>query len=59
MTTTLNEDAASYILHLERMVKAGEITQREALEKAFGLGCSRGRIDGIEIAKNIIWAPKP
>lgn len=59
MSTTLNEDAAAYILHLERMVLAGQITQREALERAFSLGTTRGKIDGLDIAKEIFRAAKP
>jgi hypothetical protein len=59
MTTTLNEDAAAYLVYLERKLKAGELSASEALQKAFSLGATRGQIAGIEKAKDIYMAPKP
>lgn len=50
----LTETGAEYLLHLERMVDAKYFGVREALQKAFEAGKTRGRIDGIDIAKNVI-----
>lgn len=53
------ETAAEYLLHLERMVAANYFGVREALQKAFQAGETRGAIRGIESAKEIYQGTKP
>jgi hypothetical protein len=51
--TEKNETGAEYLLHLEVMVDAKFFGVREALQKAFAAGVTRGKIDGLEMAKGI------
>lgn len=59
MTDFLAGDAASYLLHLEEMVRREALDTREALLRAFNAGNTRGQIDGLEKAKEIIGGTKP
>lgn len=50
--------SADYLMHLECMVDAKHFAIREALQKAFAAGVTRGKIDGLEMAKGILREPK-
>lgn len=54
----LNAEAAGYLLMLERRVVVGELTLREALQKAFNTGAHKGAIDGLQSAKEIMTAAR-
>ena len=51
-------ESADYILHLLRQVENHGLTVKEALQRAHQHGAAGGRIEGLEIAKQIIGAPQ-
>lgn len=46
-----------YLLVLFELVQSGQITVKEALQRASEYGRSQGRVEGLGIAKDIIGAP--
>lgn len=44
---------AEYLLHLERMVDGKLYGVREAVQKAFAAGVTRGKIAGLDMARGI------
>jgi len=56
--TQFSCEAAAVLLSLARRVLSGELTQAEALQRAHQHGIAQGRIEGLEMAKDIMRAPK-
>jgi hypothetical protein len=53
----INEEAASYLMVLLNLVQDRNLTVKEALQRAHQHGLTHGKIEGLEIAKQIVGAP--